>query len=122
VLLSVLQVWVLLLRRETDGRKRAADEVETRTEGVRHANENVLRPRTRTVLRAAGRHGRWRVLEGIRPGGGGQCHCSIRFGVDSRRGAGRGRGGQRQFRTTAVGRIRVHVCVHRLRCGHPAPA
>lgn len=63
VLLSVLQVRVLLLRREADGREGAQDEVKARAEGVRHANENILRARARTVLRAAGRRGR-RVPEG----------------------------------------------------------
>lgn len=116
MLLSVLQVWVLLLRREADGGKRAEDEVEARAEGVRHANENVLRPRARTVLRAAGRRGRRSVPEDVRPGRG---RCGVRFGVGGRSGAG---GGQRQFRAAVVGRLRVHVGVHRLRRGRLAPA
>lgn len=119
VLLSVLQVRLLLLRRETHGRKRAANETETRAEGVRHANENAVRPRARTVLRAAGRRGR-RVPEGVGPGDG-RC-VGVRFGVRFGVGGGRGTGsGQRQFRATAVGRFRVHVSVHRMRRGRSVP-
>lgn len=119
MLLSVLQVWILLLRREADGGKREEDEVEARAEGVRHANENVLRPRARTVLRAAGRRGRRSVPEVVRPGRG---RCGVRFSVGGRSRAGGGRGGQRQFRAAVVGRLRVHVGVHRLRRGRLAPA
>lgn len=54
MLLLVLQVRVLLLRREADGGEGAADEAEARAQGVRHAHENVLGTRARAVLRAPG--------------------------------------------------------------------
>lgn len=54
MLLPVLQVRVLLLRREADGREGAPYEAEARAQGVRHAHEDVLGgARARAVLRAA---------------------------------------------------------------------
>lgn len=90
VLLSVLKVRILLLRRETNGGKGAADEVEARAERVRHAHENVLGTRARTVLRAARRRGR-RVPAGVRPGGGHSGHFGGGYG-GRRVQFGRGRG------------------------------
>jgi len=121
----VFEVRLLLLRREADGGERAADEVETGTEGVRHAHENVLGTRARTILRAARRRGR-RIPTGLRPGNGvGDRHrrrVSFGRGGSGGRDGGRGGGRQRQFRAAAVGRVRVHVRVHRLRRGRTTPA
>lgn len=131
VLLLVLQVWLLLLRREADGGKRATDEAKAWAERVRRRpHEVVRRSRARTVLRAAGRRGR-RVPASVRPDGGHSGGSSGRRGVVavtvrnrcSRDGGGCGsRRGQRQLHSTADDRVRVYGRVHRLRRRRTVPA
>lgn len=65
MLLPVLEVRILLLRREAHGGERTTDEVKARAKGIRLAHENVFWARPGTVLRAARRCGR-RVPAGVR--------------------------------------------------------